>query len=205
MRRRASEIREIESSVFLARNGLHLMFLASYLVILVTFWWIHAVTGNAVRNEDICGANNGRRLHLQLGEKGTLYARNVTFIGDSSRQPVPRFYASIINSSHYQCSLELVTCASCVIVVIFKHIALSGHHCDGKSVPMNSSCRLGISLLTRSQLSPGIIYEFDTANLRFVGATMSGWWNHFTRGFPVLRSADHMYQLRTDRARRLCP
>ncbi|KAH0956145.1 hypothetical protein HN011_001667 [Eciton burchellii] len=110
-------------------------------VILVTFWWIHAVTGNAVRNEDICGANNGRRLYLQLGEKGTLYARNVTFIGDSSRQPVPRFYASIINSSHYQCSLELVTCASCVIVVIFKHIALSGHHCDGKSVPMNSSCR----------------------------------------------------------------
>jgi len=102
------------------------------------------VSGNAVRNEDICGANNGRRLYLELGEKGTLYARNVTLTGNSPRQLVPRFCASIINGSHHQCSLELVTCPSCVIVVTFKHIALSGHRCNDKNVLMNNLCRLEV-------------------------------------------------------------
>ncbi|EZA55435.1 uncharacterized protein LOC105279175 [Ooceraea biroi] len=95
------------------------------------------MAGNAFRNEDICGANNGRRLYLELGEKGILYARNVR---NSPRQLIPRVYASTINSSHYQCSLELVTCPSCVIIVIFKSIALP-HHCGDGGVMMDSPCR----------------------------------------------------------------
>ncbi|EFN68737.1 Cubilin [Camponotus floridanus] len=109
-------------------------------VIVVTFWWIFA-TGNIVRNEDICGSHNGRRLYLELGEKGILYAKNISFIRNLPRQLVPHLYSSTINnSSHHQCSLELVTCPSCVIVVTFKNIALS-HHCGDGGIVMDNPCR----------------------------------------------------------------
>nr|XP_012225023.1 PREDICTED: uncharacterized protein LOC105673750 isoform X1 [Linepithema humile] len=107
-------------------------------VILAMFWWILAATGNIVRNEDICGPHNGRRLYLELGERGILYAKNVTFDRDSPRQS--HLYATNSNSSHHQCSLELVTCPSCMIVVTFKNIALS-HHCGDGGVVMDSPCR----------------------------------------------------------------
>ncbi|CAL1684988.1 unnamed protein product [Lasius platythorax] len=110
-------------------------------VIVATFWWILAISGHIVRNEDICGSHNGRRLYLELGEKGILYAKNVTFVRNSPRQLAPRLYStSITNGSHHQCSLELVTCPSCVIVVTFKNIALS-HHCGDGGIVMDSSCR----------------------------------------------------------------
>ncbi|XP_011702974.1 PREDICTED: uncharacterized protein LOC105459014 [Wasmannia auropunctata] len=109
-------------------------------VIFATFWWILATTGNIVRNEDICGPHNGRRLYLELGEKGILYAKNVTFVRNLPRQLMPRLYSTTINSSHHQCSLELVTCPSCVIVVTFKNIALP-RHCGDGGVVMDSPCR----------------------------------------------------------------
>ncbi|XP_029676589.1 uncharacterized protein LOC115243600 [Formica exsecta] len=110
-------------------------------VIVVTFWWIIATTGNIVQNEDICGSHNGRRLYLELGEKGILYAKNVSFIKNSPRQLTSRLYSTTItNGSHHQCSLELVTCPSCVIVVTFKNIALS-HHCGDGVIVMDSPCR----------------------------------------------------------------
>jgi len=172
-------------------------------VILATFW-IHAVAGNAVRNEDICGANNGRRVYLELGEKGSLHARNVTLIGNPSRQLVPRFYASISNSSrHYQCSLELITCPSCVIVVVFKHIALS-RHCEHESVPMNSPCRSEVKPLTLRS-SRVMIASLTSLIPRFVDATIFGCWNRLTREFPALRSADRTHRLRTDPTRGACP
>lgn len=73
--------------------------------------------GNVARNEDICGVQNGRRMYLELGEKGVLYARNVSFVRNDARQEGSRAYTG--NSSHAQCSLELVTCPSCVIVATF--------------------------------------------------------------------------------------
>ncbi|XP_029171750.1 uncharacterized protein LOC114941072 isoform X2 [Nylanderia fulva] len=110
------------------------------MVIFVTFWWILATNGNIIRNEDICGSHNGRRLYLELSEKGILYAKNVTFVRNS-RQLTSRLYSTTItNSSHHQCSLELVTCPSCVIVVTFKNIALS-HHCGDGGIVMDSLCR----------------------------------------------------------------
>ncbi|XP_014480677.1 PREDICTED: uncharacterized protein LOC106747558 isoform X3 [Dinoponera quadriceps] len=109
-------------------------------VIFATSWWVLAVVGNVIRNEDICGSHNGRRMYLELGEKGVLYAKNVTFVRNApSRQPAPRLYATT-NSSHHQCSLGLVTCPSCVIVVTFRSIALS-HHCGDGGVVMDSPCR----------------------------------------------------------------
>lgn len=117
-------------------------------VIFATFW-IFATIGNIIQNEDICGFHNGRRLYLELGEKGILYARNITFIRNSPRQ-LPRLYATTtINSSHHQCSLELVTCPSCVIVVTFKNIALP-HHCDDGGIVMDSLCRWDTSVNTLS-------------------------------------------------------
>ncbi|XP_076670052.1 CUB and LDLa domain isoform X2 [Andrena cerasifolii] len=110
--------------------------------ILAILWWSMAAEGQVnnvmVRNEDICGAQNGRRLYLELGEKGILYATNVSFAKNEARQDGSRVYAS--NSSHAQCTLELVTCPSCVIILTFQSIALP-HHCGDGSVTMDSPCR----------------------------------------------------------------
>ncbi|XP_033342685.2 CUB and LDLa domain isoform X1 [Megalopta genalis] len=102
--------------------------------------WLVVVCAESdvVRNEDICGAQNGRRLYLELGEKGILYAKNVSFARTEARQDGSRIYTN--TSSHAQCTLELVTCPSCVIIVTFQSIALS-HHCGDGSVTIDSPCR----------------------------------------------------------------
>lgn len=114
--------------------------LALTAIVGISLWWSIVVTGegNIVRNEDICGAQNGRRLYLELGEKGILYARNVSLIKNEPRQEGSQVYTS--NSSHAQCNLELVTCPSCVIIVTFESIALS-HHCGDGSITLDSPCR----------------------------------------------------------------
>ncbi|XP_060816755.1 uncharacterized protein LOC132907556 isoform X2 [Bombus pascuorum] len=114
--------------------------LALKAIVGISLWWSTVVTGegNIVRNEDICGAQNGRRLYLELGEKGILYARNVSLIKNEPRQEGSQVYTS--NSSHAQCNLELVTCPSCVIIVTFESIALS-HHCGDGSITLDSPCR----------------------------------------------------------------
>ncbi|XP_043594819.1 uncharacterized protein LOC122573023 isoform X2 [Bombus pyrosoma] len=114
--------------------------LALKAIVGISLWWSIVVTGegNIVRNEDICGAQNGRRLYLELGEKGILYARNVSLIKNEPRQEGSQVYTT--NSSHAQCNLELVTCPSCVIIVTFESIALS-HHCGDGSVTLDSPCR----------------------------------------------------------------
>lgn len=97
------------------------------------------IEGNVVRNEDICGVQNGRRLYLELGEKGILYAKNVSMVRNEARKGEGSLvYTS--NSSHAQCSLELVTCPSCVIIATFQTIALS-HHCGDGTITMDSPCR----------------------------------------------------------------
>ncbi|XP_015185503.1 PREDICTED: uncharacterized protein LOC107071221 isoform X2 [Polistes dominula] len=113
------------------------MFQSRYVTIIVLYCFT-VIYGNVVRNEDICGTHNGRRLYLELGEKGILYAKNITFVKNSPRQQSSRIYAT--NSSHDQCSLELVTCPSCVIIVTFKNIALS-QNCGDGGVMMDNPCR----------------------------------------------------------------
>ncbi|XP_053983352.1 uncharacterized protein LOC128878824 isoform X2 [Hylaeus volcanicus] len=110
------------------------------IAVLAILWWLSVASseGDVVRNEDVCGPQNGRRLYLELGEKGILYAKNVSVAKNEARQDRSRGFAS--NSSHAQCSLELVTCPSCVIIVTFQHVGLA-HHCGDGSVVMDSPCR----------------------------------------------------------------
>ena len=107
-------------------------------VILVVFYCTHSISDAIVRNEDICGAHNGRRLYLELGEQGILYAKNVSFIKNAPRLQTSRIYSA--NSSYDQCSLELVTCPSCIITLTFKSIALS-QHCGDGVIMLDSPCR----------------------------------------------------------------
>ncbi|XP_043463794.1 serine-rich adhesin for platelets isoform X2 [Leptopilina heterotoma] len=108
-------------------------------VFIVFICWSVIINSEAIiRNEDICGIQNGRRLYLELGEQGVLFAKNVSFIKNSPRLQDSRIYTT--NSSHDQCSLELVTCPSCVINLTFKSIGLS-QNCGDGSFMLDSSCR----------------------------------------------------------------
>ncbi|KAJ8676023.1 hypothetical protein QAD02_011809, partial [Eretmocerus hayati] len=108
-------------------------------VVTLTISWAKISQGDSVHNGDICGPHNGRRLYLELGEKGTLHAHNVSLAKNLALQDNSRpFYTA--NSSHDQCSLELVTCPSCIITLTFKSINLS-HHCDDGGITIDSPCR----------------------------------------------------------------
>ncbi|XP_051171893.1 uncharacterized protein LOC127288463 isoform X2 [Leptopilina boulardi] len=109
-----------------------------YVIIVIICWSCVTISEAIVRNEDICGIQNGRRLYLELGEQGVLYAKNVSFIKNAPRLQDSRIYTT--NSSHDQCSLELVTCPSCVITLTFKSIGLS-QNCGDGSFMLDSSCR----------------------------------------------------------------
>ncbi|XP_014211178.1 uncharacterized protein LOC106641309 isoform X2 [Copidosoma floridanum] len=106
--------------------------------LLLAVWWICASNGDIIRNVDICGPHNGRRLYVELGEQGYLRADNVSLVKNSALQDSSRPYAT--NSSHNQCSLELITCPSCVINLTFKSISLL-HHCDDGGMTIDSPCR----------------------------------------------------------------
>uniref|UniRef100_A0A0C9RJQ6 NETO1_1 protein n=1 Tax=Fopius arisanus TaxID=64838 RepID=A0A0C9RJQ6_9HYME len=107
--------------------------------VIVTCWILIVVNCDVVRNEDICGHHNGRRLYLELGEQGLLYAKNTSYVRNSGKlQGEMRQYMA--NNSHEQCSLELVTCPSCAIVVTFKSLNLP-NSCNDMGVVMDSPCR----------------------------------------------------------------
>ncbi|XP_065341759.1 uncharacterized protein LOC135940691 isoform X2 [Cloeon dipterum] len=76
------------------------------------------------RVDEICGTHNGRKLYLDLGDRGTLRA---SFVDDALLQQEQR-------TSHATCSLEIVTCPACVITATFKYLNLS-------SCSTDSSCR----------------------------------------------------------------
>lgn len=107
-------------------------------VIPIILLWCCTTRGEYVRNEDICGPHNGRRLYLELGEKGLLYGKNVSFTQNKQKQLDSKIFMT--NSSHSQCNLELVTCPSCVIVVTFQVLDLP-HHCGNAGILMDSPCR----------------------------------------------------------------
>lgn len=65
------------------------------------------IKANGIHYDEICGGFDGRRLYLQLGEHGTLLANTDNNL--------------IENSSDYKhCSLEIVTCPSCIISIQFR-------------------------------------------------------------------------------------
>lgn len=107
-------------------------------MILAVFYSALLAKGAVVRNEDICGPQSGRRFYLELGDQGILYAKNVSFIKNEPRLQASRIYST--NSSHDHCSLDLVTCPSCVISLTFKSISLSQNCGDGE-IMFDSPCR----------------------------------------------------------------
>ncbi|RZF41963.1 hypothetical protein LSTR_LSTR012340 [Laodelphax striatellus] len=86
--------------------------------------------GGGPRQDDICGVHNGRRLYLDQGDRGILTAKNVTTTPHRSQH----------SQSHEQCSVEIVTCPSCVISVRFRQLSLAAAGCGG-GVGGDSPCR----------------------------------------------------------------
>ncbi|XP_055915125.1 uncharacterized protein LOC129948234 isoform X2 [Eupeodes corollae] len=84
-----------------------------------------AYSGNSHRELDICSHWNGRRHFLELGERGDLHARNVTTSAYRSTLYTPLNIRNRTNDIWYQCNLELVTCAECVIRITFTYVNFS--------------------------------------------------------------------------------
>ncbi|KAH8303010.1 hypothetical protein KR044_013177 [Drosophila immigrans] len=95
--------------------------------VLALFSWPgDAFPANSYRDLDICNHWNGRRHFLELGERGELHARNVsTTAFRSSQLGLQNDLTSAPADVWYQCNLELVTCAECVIRVTFTHANFS--------------------------------------------------------------------------------
>uniref|UniRef100_A0A0K8WBP5 CUB domain-containing protein n=1 Tax=Bactrocera latifrons TaxID=174628 RepID=A0A0K8WBP5_BACLA len=90
---------------------------------------VNGYPSNTFRDLDICNHWNGRRHFLELGERGDLHARNVTTSAFRSTLFSPTNPSQMKNRSStdiwYQCNLELVTCAECVIRITFIHVNFS--------------------------------------------------------------------------------
>ncbi|KAH8397513.1 hypothetical protein KR222_008702, partial [Zaprionus bogoriensis] len=94
---------------------------------------------NSYRDLDICNHWNGRRHFLELGERGELHARNVstTAFRSSSQLGLKGELAAL--DVWYQCNLELVTCAECVIRVTFTHANFS-KSCSSNTGAKSNMC-----------------------------------------------------------------
>ncbi|KAM8709232.1 hypothetical protein ACLKA7_016098 [Drosophila subpalustris] len=95
----------------------------AYVLTLIS-WRGEAYPANSYRDLDICNHWNGRRHFLELGERGELHARNVSTTAFRSSQLGLKNDLSTPDV-WYQCNLELVTCAECVIRVTFTHANFS--------------------------------------------------------------------------------
>lgn len=80
------------------------------------------------REDDIC-SYQVRRRYLELGESGAVTAQNVTY--NSSFSNV---------TARERCLLEIITCPSCVVNLIFRHLNLT-QHCEIGNSLSNSLCR----------------------------------------------------------------
>ncbi|KAH8365913.1 hypothetical protein KR093_007304 [Drosophila rubida] len=98
----------------------------AYLLALFSWPGNNAFPANSYRDLDICNHWNGRRHFLELGERGELHARNVSTTAFRSFQlSLQNDLTSAPADVWYQCNLELVTCAECVIRVTFTHANFS--------------------------------------------------------------------------------
>ncbi|XP_030567182.1 uncharacterized protein LOC115767151 isoform X1 [Drosophila novamexicana] len=93
-------------------------------VLALSSWPGAAYPANSYRDLDICNHWNGRRHFLELGERGELHARNVSTTAYRSSPLSLRNDLAAVDV-WYQCNLELVTCAECVIRVTFTHANFS--------------------------------------------------------------------------------
>lgn len=71
--------------------------------------YVTNIGGKGIHHDEICGGFDGRRLYLELGEHGTLVGSKANGSGTES----------LIKEIRH-CSLEIVTCPSCIISIQFK-------------------------------------------------------------------------------------
>ncbi|XP_017109937.2 uncharacterized protein Culd isoform X1 [Drosophila bipectinata] len=96
-------------------------YLLVYLVCLICWPGDAYPASNSYRDLDICNHWDGRRHFLELGSPaGELHARNVSNTAYRS-SPMGFKNDAVAGDVWYQCSLELVTCAECVIRVTFTY------------------------------------------------------------------------------------
>ncbi|XP_020816929.1 uncharacterized protein LOC110190668 isoform X2 [Drosophila serrata] len=94
---------------------------------------------NSYRDLDICNHWDGRRHFLELGSPpGELHARNVSYTAYRS-SPLGFKNDAVAGDVWYQCSLELVTCAECVIRVTFTYANFS-KSCGNTGGSKSSMC-----------------------------------------------------------------
>ncbi|XP_075161919.1 CUB and LDLa domain isoform X2 [Haematobia irritans] len=108
-----------------------------------------AYPSNTYKDLDICNHWNGRRHFLELGERGELHARNVTTsayrstLYSSSPTSPPSSPLKVRNLDFwYQCNLELVTCAECVIriTVTYANFSKTCERISNTAVGKSSLC-----------------------------------------------------------------
>ncbi|XP_037038315.1 uncharacterized protein LOC119075855 isoform X2 [Bradysia coprophila] len=82
----------------------------------------HAIT-KYLRSNEICSANNGKRIYLELGDKGVLKATNITTpIFTNNKTSKNDTNQALIQ---FQCTLDVVTCPSCIIKVEIRSMNFS--------------------------------------------------------------------------------
>ncbi|XP_034659606.1 uncharacterized protein LOC117895798 isoform X1 [Drosophila subobscura] len=100
-------------------------YLLAYVLTLICYPGDAYPASASYRDLDICNHWDGRRHFLELGSPaGELHARNVTNTAYRS-SPLGFKSDAVAGDVWYQCNLELVTCAECVIRVTFTHANFS--------------------------------------------------------------------------------
>lgn len=83
------------------------------LFVLLFLSYTNNVYCKSIHHDEICGGFDGRRLYLELGEHGTLLATKIN--GNQNGED--------LLDSYKHCSLEVVTCPSCVISIQFRLVS----------------------------------------------------------------------------------
>ncbi|XP_046403338.1 uncharacterized protein LOC124168961 [Ischnura elegans] len=148
---------------------------------------------SATRHDDICGDYNGRKLYLELGHRGFLSAKDVSldmsFRGGGGGSPS----ASNLTSTHRQCAMEIVTCPSCVITIVFHALNLTTCSQDG-------SCRCDYMWITEP--------PYEASGAPFCGVVNSPpsasgdigqaeWFGAFPRGYRDNSAVGYRSRTRT--------
>lgn len=90
--------------------------LASLFLLYLSFINCAFINSPSVPYHDICGVTNGRKILIELGEKGTVSAKNIT-----TNQHIHHFRnKGNVSTAYNHCTLELITCPYCIITVNFR-------------------------------------------------------------------------------------
>ncbi|KAG5678029.1 hypothetical protein PVAND_007736 [Polypedilum vanderplanki] len=149
------------------------------------------------KNSEICGTLNGHRRYLELGETGDIMAHNIS-VPNYLQEVSKKFNQSLT----LQCSIELVTCPSCIIKVSFEYMNFPTSCSNTKNgVGMCRCDYLIISEPPYDDKQNNIIYNCGNINkyesrtrtlqLKFI------YWNNFTDAFKINYSVEENRQIIT--------